>query len=249
MADVCMVTGVGPKCKQFRLTGRVQWFIAAETVYTGIMRQARVNTWKANKGKTGRQVTNRQQVKIQVNPEQVKGKKQEEIRYKYKWLELKGMRPIATLTNWQRSLAGVYWLMREWGAGDEMGGEAQVRGMRWLQGRWQWQDVERKKKSQSASGGQVKNNTEGAQRGRMSRNVHNWGEHHDNSSCWDISIKNKNVHHVLAIEEKSLEYVIWQPCYLLRCFSLNQSGGPTYRLSDRHCHHKKMLHSSNTTHH
>ncbi len=44
----------------------------------------------------------------------------------------------------------------------EKGGEAQVRGMRWLQGRWEWQNLEWKEKYLRASGGEVRNNTEGA---------------------------------------------------------------------------------------
>ncbi len=49
--------------------------------------------------------------------------------------------------------------MGEWGADD---GEAQVMGMRWLQGRGEWQDLEWSGKSLRASGGQVKNGAEGA---------------------------------------------------------------------------------------
>lgn len=159
---------IGPKC---RMAGRVQWFIAAQTVYITAYRIT---------GKAQRQFKETQKSKPRrsVNAKQVTGNKQEQISYKR--LKLKSMKHMETLKQQSGSVYAIYeWLMREWGAG------------RWCVGNLSWVEwgddcrsdgsdriwSERKNVRRAWESGNVAEEGQGVS---MSRNVHNWGGQRDN---------------------------------------------------------------------
>lgn len=83
------------------------------------VRQAWVNivkvAWRGKdiqRGRAGRRV-NMRQIKMHIKPKQLAGTKQEQVRYTYRWLKLKGMRHMATLMNCQgnnRSRPAYLWV-------------------------------------------------------------------------------------------------------------------------------------------